>query len=154
MEELFAYFFGIYIKFGYKNPSILTLLDSVDVASYAEWLVLSVRNSVLNYFFREITTFIPRLLSFNDFFSHSIFSLWSKLLKIVPKMKIRDRDCPSFFQAVYWIFAMKRLKLWRLWPNSNAPAPFSRTFSTPKPTMLSSTVVFFSSTQWWNVKLG
>ena len=88
------------------------------------------------------------------FSSHSIFSLWSKLLKIVPKMKIRDKDCPSFFQAVYWIFAMKRLKLWRLWPNSNAPAPFSRTFSTPKPTMLSSTVVFFSSTQWWNVKLG
>ena len=29
----FAYFFGIYIKCGYKNPSILTLFDSVDVAS-------------------------------------------------------------------------------------------------------------------------
>ena len=33
MEEVFAYFFGIYMKFGYKNPSILTPLDSVDVAS-------------------------------------------------------------------------------------------------------------------------
>ena len=29
---LFAYFFGIYIKFGYRNPSILTPLDSVDIA--------------------------------------------------------------------------------------------------------------------------
>ena len=36
VEELFASFFGIYIKFGYKNPSILTPLDSVDVASKAE----------------------------------------------------------------------------------------------------------------------
>jgi hypothetical protein len=33
VEEVFAYFFGIYMKFGYKNPSILTPLDSVDVAS-------------------------------------------------------------------------------------------------------------------------
>ena len=33
VEELFAYFFGIYIKFGYKNPSILSPLDSVGVAS-------------------------------------------------------------------------------------------------------------------------
>ena len=33
MEERFGYSFGIYIKFGYKNPSILTPLDSVDVAS-------------------------------------------------------------------------------------------------------------------------
>ena len=33
VEEILAYFFGIYIKFGYKNPSILTLLDSVDFAS-------------------------------------------------------------------------------------------------------------------------
>ena len=33
VEELFAYFFRIYIKFGYKNPLILTPLDSVDVAS-------------------------------------------------------------------------------------------------------------------------
>ena len=33
VEELFAYFFGIYIKFGYKNPSILTPSDSVDVAT-------------------------------------------------------------------------------------------------------------------------
>ena len=33
VEELFAYFFGIYIEFGYKNPLILTPLDSVDVAS-------------------------------------------------------------------------------------------------------------------------
>ena len=31
-NKLFAYFFGIYIKFGYNNPSILTPLDSVDVA--------------------------------------------------------------------------------------------------------------------------
>ena len=33
MEELFTYIFGIYIKFGYKNPSILNPFDSVDVAS-------------------------------------------------------------------------------------------------------------------------
>ena len=33
VEELFAYFSGIYIKFGYKNPSTLTPLDSVDVAT-------------------------------------------------------------------------------------------------------------------------
>ena len=33
VEELFAYIFGIYIKFGYKNPSILTPCDSVDVAT-------------------------------------------------------------------------------------------------------------------------
>jgi hypothetical protein len=33
MEEFFAYFFGIFIKFGYKNPSILTPNNSVDVAS-------------------------------------------------------------------------------------------------------------------------
>ena len=33
VEELFAYFFGIYINIGYNNPSILTPLDSVDVAS-------------------------------------------------------------------------------------------------------------------------
>ena len=32
-SHLFAYFFGIYIKFGYKNPSILTPYNSVDVAS-------------------------------------------------------------------------------------------------------------------------
>ena len=32
MEELFAYIFGIYIKFGCKNPSILTPYGSVDVA--------------------------------------------------------------------------------------------------------------------------
>ena len=31
VEELFAYFFGIYTKFGYNNPSILITLDSVDV---------------------------------------------------------------------------------------------------------------------------
>ena len=29
----FCLLLGIYIKFGYKNPSILTPLDSVDVAS-------------------------------------------------------------------------------------------------------------------------
>ena len=33
VEELFAYFFGMYIKFGYKNPSILTSSDSIDVAT-------------------------------------------------------------------------------------------------------------------------
>ena len=33
VEEFFAYFFGIYIKFGCINPSILTLYDSVDVAT-------------------------------------------------------------------------------------------------------------------------
>ena len=36
MEELFAYFFGIYIELGYKNPWILTPLDLVDVASLAK----------------------------------------------------------------------------------------------------------------------
>ena len=39
MDELFAYIFGIYIKFGYKNPSIFTPLDLVDVASQAKLLV-------------------------------------------------------------------------------------------------------------------
>ena len=33
VEELFTYIFGIYIKFGYKNPSILTPCDSVNVAT-------------------------------------------------------------------------------------------------------------------------
>ena len=33
VEELFAHFFGIYIKFGCKNPSILTPYNSVDIAS-------------------------------------------------------------------------------------------------------------------------
>ena len=33
VEELFAYIFGVYIKFGYKNPLTLTLSDSVDVAT-------------------------------------------------------------------------------------------------------------------------
>ena len=33
VEELFAYFFGIYIKFDYKNPPILTPSHSVDVAT-------------------------------------------------------------------------------------------------------------------------
>ena len=33
VDELFAYIFGIYIKFGYKNPAILTPSDSVDVAT-------------------------------------------------------------------------------------------------------------------------
>jgi hypothetical protein len=33
VEELFAYFFGIYIKFGYKNSSILTPCNSVHVAT-------------------------------------------------------------------------------------------------------------------------
>ena len=39
MEGLFAYIFGIDIEFWYRNLSILTPLDSVDVASLAEWLV-------------------------------------------------------------------------------------------------------------------
>ena len=33
MEELFAYIFGIYIKFGYKDPSILAPSNSVNVAT-------------------------------------------------------------------------------------------------------------------------
>ena len=33
VEELFAYIFEIYMKFGYKNPSFLSLSDSVDVAT-------------------------------------------------------------------------------------------------------------------------
>ena len=33
VEELFAYIFGIYIKFGYKNPSILALYNSVSAAT-------------------------------------------------------------------------------------------------------------------------
>ena len=33
VEELFAYIFGIYIKFGYKDPSILAPSDSVSVAT-------------------------------------------------------------------------------------------------------------------------
>ena len=33
VEELFAYIFGIYKKFGGNNPSILTPYDSVDVAT-------------------------------------------------------------------------------------------------------------------------
>ena len=33
VEELFAYIFGIYKKFGGNNPSILTPLDLVDVAT-------------------------------------------------------------------------------------------------------------------------
>ena len=32
-EELLAYIFGIYIKFGHKNPWILTPFDSVDIAT-------------------------------------------------------------------------------------------------------------------------
>ena len=32
-KELFSYFFGIYIKFGYKKPSILASSDLVDVAT-------------------------------------------------------------------------------------------------------------------------
>ena len=34
-----AYFFRIYIKFEFKNPLILTPLDSVNVVSQDEWLV-------------------------------------------------------------------------------------------------------------------
>ncbi len=33
VEELFAYIFGIYIKFGNKNPSILAPSNSVDVVT-------------------------------------------------------------------------------------------------------------------------
>jgi hypothetical protein len=33
VEELFDYIFGIYIKFRYKNPSILTPSNSVDLAT-------------------------------------------------------------------------------------------------------------------------
>ena len=33
VEELFAYIFGMYIKFGYKNPSILIPCDLVDVVT-------------------------------------------------------------------------------------------------------------------------
>ena len=33
VEELFSYIFGICIKFGHKNPSILTLCDLLDVAT-------------------------------------------------------------------------------------------------------------------------
>jgi hypothetical protein len=33
VEELLAYIFGIYKKFGGNNPSILTPLDLVDVAT-------------------------------------------------------------------------------------------------------------------------
>ena len=29
VEELFTYIFGIYIKFGYKNPPILTLSNYI-----------------------------------------------------------------------------------------------------------------------------
>ena len=36
MEELFAYIFGIYKTIGGNNPSILTPLDLVDVATQAE----------------------------------------------------------------------------------------------------------------------
>ena len=39
-EELFAQFFVIYKKFGHKNPTILTLLDSFNIASQAECLVI------------------------------------------------------------------------------------------------------------------
>ena len=46
VEELFAYFFGIYIKFGYKNPSILPSFDSVNVASYAALQIYTVFNCV------------------------------------------------------------------------------------------------------------
>ena len=32
-EKLFAYIFGMYIEFGYENPSILTPCDLVEVAA-------------------------------------------------------------------------------------------------------------------------
>ena len=50
MEKRFAYFFGIYIKFGYKNASILTPLDSVDVASKAELLVKAKKEISTSYY--------------------------------------------------------------------------------------------------------
>ena len=34
MQELFAYIFGINIKFGYKNPSILIWADVADKISF------------------------------------------------------------------------------------------------------------------------
>ena len=37
VEELFA--FEIYLKFGYKDPSILIPFDSVNFATKVEWLV-------------------------------------------------------------------------------------------------------------------
>ena len=40
-EELFAYIFGVYFKFGYKN-----LLDLVHVASYLELLVVKPEGTV------------------------------------------------------------------------------------------------------------
>ena len=40
VEELFEYIFGIYIKFGYKNPSTLTPYNSVDFAT-SDYAVLS-----------------------------------------------------------------------------------------------------------------
>jgi hypothetical protein len=33
VEDLFAYFFGNYIKFGYRNPPFFSLFDLVNVAS-------------------------------------------------------------------------------------------------------------------------
>jgi hypothetical protein len=36
VEDLYANFFGIYIKFENTNPSILSPLDSVNIALYAE----------------------------------------------------------------------------------------------------------------------
>ena len=36
MEEFFAYFFGINIKFGYRNPPILTQCGLVNIATYTE----------------------------------------------------------------------------------------------------------------------
>ena len=93
------------------------------------------------------------LLVFDNFKNYIFdFSLWSKLLKIVPKKKILDKDYLLFSQVVCWIFAMKLQKLWRLWPNSNVLNPSSKTFSIPKPMMLYSTVVFFSSMLWLSVR--
>ena len=34
----FAYFFGIYIESGYRNPSTLTPSNWVDVATYIDWV--------------------------------------------------------------------------------------------------------------------
>ena len=48
-EELFAYFFGIYIKFGNKNPSILAPSDSVDVATIVAVEKSSVEIPGLNF---------------------------------------------------------------------------------------------------------
>jgi hypothetical protein len=45
VEELFAYIFGIYIKIGYKNPSILTPSDYIKIG-YKNPSILTPSDSV------------------------------------------------------------------------------------------------------------